>query len=90
MKTMGYVEKVTIEWPMEFAQNIRDNCSSYDYTSNLSFTQIENITFILPMNSSKTEYDIYVTAWKDGSSQRKKITLQVEGSIFDSVRVRIH
>lgn len=84
--TTGYVEKVEIIWPSEFASSLPD---SFNYTACPEYAKAEKIPFLLPLTGTKEEYQIVVRAYKNGEVKEETVKICIEGSIFDDVRIRI-
>ena len=84
--TTGYADKVIITWPSEFDPSLP---TTFDYTANPEYAKAEAVGFTLPIAGTQSSYDIYVRAYKDGRMLEEKLTIQVNGSILDDVRVRI-
>ena len=61
-----------------------------DYTSRSVYTQVEKISFIVPLAANNGErLEIPVRAYKDGVMKEEKPYLEIVGNALDDIRYRI-
>ncbi len=91
IKTIGYVEKVEINYPEFFLQD-NDALPQTIHYEIPSYQKIEEIPFMVPLDMPDGEAYISVKAYKSGTTLEETpqiITIKVEGSILDEIRTRL-
>lgn len=89
INTLGYIEEVKIEFPVELKQ---ESLPEHIVYSVPAYQKKEEIPIIIPLNMPEGEITIKVTAYKTGvqiSDTPQLITIKVEGSILDELRTRL-
>ena len=88
--THGYADKVEIDWPAKILAENPELPTMIDYTSRSVYTQVEKISFIVPLAANNGErLEIPVRAYKDGVMKEEKPYLEIVGNALDDIRYRI-
>ena len=89
IKTSGYVDRVEVVLPQEFAQPDLELSQTFTYEP-ASFKTREQILFWVPLGTPQKEYTVLVKAYKDGALLTARPALfVVKGTVLDEFRTRI-
>lgn len=87
----GYPDRVEIAFPDELAELAPELNNIYEYDG-LTYKQQEQYLFMIPLKAPSGEYQITVTAWKDGKVKTRTPviwTLGEEESVLEDIRTRL-
>lgn len=89
--TVGYVERVEVSFPEEFAKEDSTYNRIYRYDIP-EYLQYEEMEFVVPLTVSDGEKTVLVKAFKDGKELDTApglITINIKGSVLDELRTRL-
>lgn len=87
----GYPDRVEITFPKELTDLSWDLNYTYEYDG-LVYKRQEQYIFMIPLKAPAGEYQITVTAWKDGSVRTRTPVIWILGeeeSILEDIRTRL-
>lgn len=91
IQTIGYIERVEVTFPQEFA----DAGEKYDQTfvyDSPNYLQNETVEFMVPLTVPDGSYTVQVKAYKAGTQLEKTpqiLTIEIKGSVLDELRTRL-
>ena len=91
IQTVGYVERVEVSFPQEFAEQGSDYNQVFVY-ENPNYLQSEEIEFMVPLTVLYGSKTIQVKAYKAGTQLEQEpqiLTIEVKGSVLDELRTRL-
>ena len=91
IQTVGYVERVEVSFPQEFAEQGSDYNQVFVY-ENPNYLQSEEIEFMVPLTVLDGSKTIQVKAYKAGTQLEQEpqiLTIEVKGSVLDELRTRL-